>query len=193
MMCTQSVSQRLEAELTHIETLIQDQTFINAGPQIDWVNPLTPYTEYPTVGNRLQNFADRWEILFPNSIAHKWLREGVPLKFLDQPPKLQRTPINFPVPPSQELEREKAALELLHKGVVEVIRDESSPGMYHRLFMRPKPDGTMRPIIDLSPLNKLVHNVSFKMETPASIRHALQPGEHTLQLDLKDAYFHIPI
>ena len=193
MMCTQSVLQQLEAELSHIETLVQNQTFINAGPQIDWVNPLTPYTEYPKVGNRLQNFADRWEILFPNSIVHKWLREGVPLKFLDQPPKLQRTPVHFPVPPQQEIERESAALELLQKGVVEVIRDQSSPGMYHRLFMRPKPDGTLRPIIDLSPLNKLIHNVTFKMETPASIRHALQQGEHTLQLDLKDAYFHIPI
>ena len=31
------------------------------------------------------------------------------------------------------------------------------------------------------------------METPVSIRQALQIGEHTLQLDLKDAYFHIPI
>ena len=193
MMCTQSLLQRLEAELSHIENQVQNQTFINAGPQIDWVNPLTPYQEYPIVGNRLQNFANRWEILFPNSIVHKWLREGIPLKFLEQPPKLQRTPVHFPVPPDQELERENAALDLLQKGVVEIIRDESSPGMYHRLFMRPKPDGTMRPIIDLSPLNKLIHNVTFKMETPASIRRALQPGEHTLQLDLKDAYFHIPI
>ena len=59
--------------------------------------------------------------------------------------------------------------------------------------MRPKPDGTWRPIIDLSPLNETVENSSFKMETPASIRAALQPGEHVIQLDLKDAYFHIPI
>ena len=65
--------------------------------------------------------------------------------------------------------------------------------MYHRLFHRPKPDGSLRPIIDLSPLNKLIKNETFKMETPASIRHALQQGETTLQLDLKDAYFHVPM
>ena len=192
-MCTQGLLNRLEAELNHIQTQITNPQFINAGPQIDWVNPLDPYTEYPVVGNRLQNFADRWEILFPNSIAHKWLREGVPLKFLNKPPKLQREPKHFPLPPAQELEREQAALDLLQKGVVEVVKDSTSPGMYHRLFMRPKPDGTMRPIIDLSPLNKLIENETFKMETPASIRQALQPGEHTLQLDLKDAYFHVPI
>ena len=82
---------------------------------------------------------------------------------------------------------------MLSKGVVEIVKDTTSPGMYHRLFMRPKPDGTLRPIIDLSPLNKMIHNETFKMETPASIRQALQVGEFTLQLDLKDAYFHIPM
>ena len=192
-MGTQGLLNRLNAELSHIETLIQDQTYLNAGPQADWVNPLTPYQVYPIVGNRLQAYADRWEILFPNSIAHKWLRDGVPLKFLDKPPKLQREPKYFPIAPDQELARVHAAQDLLQKGVVEIIKDHKSPGMYHRLFMRPKPDGTLRPIIDLSPLNKLIHNESFKMETPASIRQALQPGEHTLQLDLKDAYFHVPI
>ena len=32
-MCTQDLLKRLEAELTNIDVQIQDQTFINAGPQ----------------------------------------------------------------------------------------------------------------------------------------------------------------
>ena len=160
---------------------------------IDWVNPLDTYPQYPKVGCRLKTFADRWQYLFPNSITHTWLREGVPLQFLDKPPVLQRTPVDFITSQEQEFQKHLAAQEMLQKGVIEVIKDRSSPGMYHRLFMRPKPDGTLRPIIDLSPLNKLIYNETFKMETPVSIRQALQIGEHTLQLDLKDAYFHIPI
>ena len=185
--------QRLNAGLDIIEQITLDTTFIQAGPNADWVEPLTPYQQYPVVGCRLETFADRWQHLFPNSITHKWLREGVPLQFLDKPPPLQRTPVDFVTSPEQELQKHLAAQEMLAKGVVEVIKDKHSPGMYHRLFMRPKPDGTLRPIIDLSPLNKLIYNETFKMETPASIRHALQVGEMTLQLDLKDAYFHVPI
>ena len=192
-MVSQVSMQQLHAELDYIEQITLDQNFIKAGPKQDWVDPLIPYNQYPLVGCRLETFADRWQHLFPNSITHKWLREGVPLKFLDQPPKLQRTPVDFVSSPEQELLKHEAAQEMLGKGVIEVIRDTNSPGMYHRLFMRPKPDGSLRPIIDLSPLNKMIHNETFKMETPASIRQALQIGEHTLQLDLKDAYFHIPI
>ena len=193
MMCTQISMQLLHKELDFLEQITNDLTFIQAGPESDWVNPLTPYDQYPLVGCRLENFAERWKHLFPKSITHKWLREGVPLSFIDSPPPLQRTPVNFYTSHEQELLKHGAAQEMLTKGVVEVIKDTNSPGMYHRLFMRPKPDGTLRPIIDLSPLNKMIHNETFKMETPASIRQALQVGEHTLQIDLKDAYFHIPI
>ena len=192
-MCTQVSLQRFQAELDYLEQITLDQNFINAGPEIDWVNPLTPYDQYPIVGCRLEMFANRWEYLFPKSITHNWLREGVPLKFINSPPPLQRTPVHFSTSLEQELLKHEAAQEMLSKGVVEIIRDTNSPGMYHRLFMRPKPDGSLRPIIDLSPLNELIHNETFKMETPVSIRQALQIGEYTLQLDLKDAYFHIPI
>ena len=185
--------ERLDAELNKLAQITQDQTFIQAGPTNNWVEPLTPYTEYPLVGCRLQSYADRWEYLFPNSITHKWLREGVPLQFINKPPTLQRKPVDFPASPEQELLKHNSAQELLQKGVVEVVKDVNSPGMYHRLFHRPKPDGTLRPIIDLSPLNDLIHNETFKMETPVKIRHALQVGESTLQLDLKDAYFHVPM
>ena len=193
MMCAQVSIPRLQAELDHLEQLTLDQTFIQAGPENDWVETMTPYAQYPLVGCRLENFANRWEVLFPKSITHKWLREGVPLNFINGPPPLQRTPVHFSTTLEQEMLKHDAAQEMLSKGVIEVIHDVNSPGMYHRLFMRPKPDGTLRPIIDLSPLNKMIHNETFKMETPASIRQALQVGEHTLQLDLKDAYFHIPI
>ena len=103
-MCTQMSLQRLNAGLDIIEQITLDTTFIQAGPNADWVEPLTPYQQYPVVGCRLETFADRWQHLFPNSITHKWLREGVPLQFLDKPPPLQRTPVDFVTSPEQELQ-----------------------------------------------------------------------------------------
>ena len=123
MMCAQVSLQRLHSELDQLEQITLDQTFIQAGPEIDWVNPLTPYTQYPLVGCRLQTYADRWEHLFPKSITHKWLREGVPLHFINSPPPLQRTPVHFTTTLEQELLKHDAAQEMLSKGVVEVIKE----------------------------------------------------------------------
>ena len=82
---------------------------------------------------------------------------------------------------------------MLEKGAVEVVRDHSSPGLYHRLFTVPKASGGVLPVIDLSPLNILIQNPSFRMETAESIRASLQQGEWACHFDLKDAYLHIPM
>ena len=78
------------------------------------------------------------------------------------------------------------------KGAIEVVRIPS-PGFYSRLFLVPKARGTWRPIIDLSVLNTHIQCPSFKMETNGSLLKALQKGQWLTILDLKDAYFHIPI
>ena len=48
-------------------------------------------------------------------------------------------------------------------------------------------------IIDLSALITHIQCPSFKMETNGSVLKALQKGQWLTILDLKDAYFHIPI
>jgi len=185
------LNQQMQALIT-LENIIQDPNFLAAGPVPDWTDPLTPPQNTPLVGCRLKPFAGRWEYLFGNSLPTKWVRDGVPLNFLETAP-LVREPVEYPIGHHLKGERQLAVKNLLAKGAIEVIHKQTSPGLYHRLFLRPKPDNTWRPIIDLSPLNLIIHNESFKMETPHSIRQAVQQGEHILQLDLKDAYFQIPI
>jgi hypothetical protein len=48
-------------------------------------------------------------------------------------------------------------------------------------------------IIDLSPLNKFIICKSFKMETTRLLISMLRQGQYVIRIDLKDAYFHIPI
>jgi hypothetical protein len=57
----------------------------------------------------------------------------------------------------------------------------------------PKPDNKWRPIIDLSALISFILCPTFKMEIPRSILRSVQQGQWLTSLDLKDAYFHIPI
>ena len=77
---------------------------------------------------------------------------------------------------------------MLAKGALEIARDPG-PGFYSRLFLVEKASGGWRPVIDLSHLNEFVQLTPFKMETVASVRE----GDFLDSLDLKDAYFQIPI
>ena len=75
----------------------------------------------------------------------------------------------------------------------ELVRNQTSLGFFNRLFLVPKPNNKWRPILDLSKLNLFLKAEKFKIETPETIRTSLQQGEWVTSLDLKDAYFHIPI
>ena len=74
-----------------------------------------------------------------------------------------------------------------------MVKDTSSPGFYSCLFLVDKRDGGSRSVIDLSILNTYLEPMKFKTETTSSIVAALRQGEWTMSIDLKDAYFHIPV
>ena len=81
---------------------------------------------------------------------------------------------------------------MLEKDALEVVENQS-PGFYSRLFLVEKATGGWRPVIDLSPLNQFVQQTKFKMETVTSIMDSIRENDFMASLDLKDAYFQIPI
>ena len=81
---------------------------------------------------------------------------------------------------------------MLEKNALEVV-ETRSPGFYSRLFLVEKATGGWRPVIDLSPLNAFVLQTKFKMETVTSVMASIREGDFMASLDLKDAYFQIPI
>lgn len=123
----------------------------------------------------------------------KWALSVVSTGYLipfDKSPPLSRAPIC--------ISRKTSTLwlevqNLLSKQAVERVKDWDSPGFYSRIFLVPKKSGKLRLVIDLSHLNKFIHLDSFKMETTASIKNAIQPHDWTASIDLTDAYLHIPI
>ena len=82
---------------------------------------------------------------------------------------------------------------MLTKQAIEPVVNIGSEGFYSRLFLVPNKTGDWRPVIDLSALNNIVECPTFKMDTPELVRAILQTGMWTTSIDLKDAYFHIPI
>ena len=53
--------------------------------------------------------------------------------------------------------------------------------------------GDLRPVIDLSTLNKSLVVPHFQMETAQTVRAAIHRQEWTVLIDIRDAYLHVPM
>lgn len=61
------------------------------------------------------------------------------------------------------------------------------------IFLRPKPDGSHRLILNLRDLNAFVENHHFKMETLKTALHLVKPECFFASIDLSQAYYSVPI
>ena len=85
-------------------------------------------------------------------------------------------------------------LALLHKGAIEPLDAfTQGSGFYSTYFIVPKKDGGLRPILDLRPLNSHLRVRTFHMLRTVTVLQGIRPGDWFTTIDLKDAYFHVPI
>ena len=147
------------------------------------------------VGARLLNFAREWSRLTTDSYVRSVVREGYHIE-LESLPTLSPVPLPMQLSPISEKARclRREITSLLEKRAIEELCPTSlSPGFYSRIFLVPKKDGGRRPVFDLKALNHFVRKEKFKMTTPRVVTNALHHGDWAVSVDLKDAYFHMPI
>ena len=83
---------------------------------------------------------------------------------------------------------------MLSKGAIKEIHPpESREGFYSNLFLVPKKDGGTRPVINLKKLNEFIPPQHFKMEGIHTLKDLLKENDWLTKVDLKDAYFMVPI
>lgn len=86
----------------------------------------------------------------------------------------------------------KEIISLLEKGAIKEISG-NEVAYLSTIFTVPKKTGDLRPIINLKKLNEFVKYDHFKMETFKDVKEILMPNDYLTSIDLKDAYFSIPI
>ena len=136
-----------------------------------------------------------WQAVGAESMVLSVLRDGYRIPFRESSPPLARTPISFPTywagsPRSLALRQE--VKKMLSKDALEIVLNPG-PGFYSRLFLVEMVTAGWRPVIDLSHLNEFVLQTPFKMETVASVLLSVREGDFIASIDLKDAYFQIPV
>ncbi|XP_069616119.1 uncharacterized protein [Ranitomeya imitator] len=153
------------------------------------INPAR--TDLP-VGGRLSFFSTQWLAITSNPWATSLITTGLKLRFSQVP--LDSFCLTSLGSPSQQKALEQEIITLLSKGVlVEVPFHQKGRGFYSPLFLISKPDGSYRTIINLKRLNVFLENQTFKMESIRSTIKLLLPHCFIAVLDLKDAYYHLPI
>lgn len=82
--------------------------------------------------------------------------------------------------------------KLLKKGVLHKV-NHTTGEFLSNIFLRAKKDSSYRLILNLKNLNQSVTYKHFKMETLASALQLIKPNCYMVVLDLKDAYYSVPI
>ena len=163
------------------------QRFLNMG-----IREVPPELQNLAVAGRISHFLSNWEVITQD----QWIlqaAQGVEIEFLDTPHQCCK-----PHPPylSQEdmaLVREETAV-MLKKGAIQKLPpQEAQRGFYSNIFLVPKKDNKVRPVINLKALNQFVEVQHFKMEGMHNLRDLLRHRDWMTKVDLKDAYFAIPI
>ena len=142
------------------------------------------------VGGRLAHFVEQWGELIHNKWVLSVVRDGFRMQVRSTPPL--SSVLRSSSQSSSPLLREEI-VELLEKWAVERVQDPGTPGFYSRLFLVPKKNGKLSPVIDLSLLNQYLRKQPFKMKTVKSVQQSILVNHWTVSIDLTDAYLHVPI
>ncbi len=133
----------------------------------------------PQVGARLLWFYHEWASVTENRFVLEVVRVGASLVFPVRPP-LSNLCVPFSLPPEGNPKRDALMAEIramVAKGAVIPLPPDPGPGFYCNLFLVTKVTGGYRPVINLKPLNRFLHNPHFKMETSRAIIKAVSPGD----------------
>lgn len=133
-----------------------------------------------------------WEKITTDQWVISVIREGYKLEFEKIPAFMG---VRHTVVPQKDIPIiSKEISSLIEKDAVEMVPlNQQNQGFYSTLFLVPKKNGELRPVINLRPLNRYLVKKHFKMDTLSKIINLVKPNDWAFSIDLSDAYMHIPI
>ena len=143
---------------------------------------------------RTQSCIPAWRVITESKWVLKMISKGVTWSWKTSPPSRSFRGPSRTIGCREVLQKEVDALK--KKGAL-VTRDalpSPGPDFVVSYFAVPKKDkNKFRPVINLKPLNALVANSKFKMESVKSVRQWLVKGAFMVSLDLSDAYLSLAV
>lgn len=146
------------------------------------------------IAGRLKKFVTAWHQITSDSTILNTI-QGYTIEFDKSKPidyRLSKVARDRELCPAEQSFLEKELDRLLSKGVLEKVHHVHGE-FISNIFFRPKPDGSYRMILNLKSLNESVQYHHFKMDTLQSVLQLIEPHCYMASIDLKDAYYMVPI
>ncbi|XP_047454133.1 uncharacterized protein LOC125016013 [Mugil cephalus] len=148
----------------------------------------------PVVGCFSQQQLSYWAASTRDPWVLSTLTHGYKLQFRRRPPAYGRVKMTIIREPAKAQALSQELSVLLDKGAIEPVDPLLQPGgFYSTYFLVTKKDGRLRPILDLRGLNRFLKVLRFHMLSNAEVLRTVAREEWFTSIDLKDAYFHVPI
>ena len=176
----------------YLQNLMQTQVIQNLS-QVGITNMAQRVaTKNTLIAGRLHLFTQNWRAITQDPWVINSI-QGYIIDLVSQPVQYQ-TPKELSFPQEETRSLTEEVVKMIEKGAISVVpREQKAKGFHSQLFCVPKKDGGKRPIINLKGLNSFVETVHFKMEGIHMLKDILRPGDWMTKVDLKDAYFMIPM
>ena len=141
-------------------------------------------------GGKLQYFYENWSRYTQDSYILGIIKDGLKLDLIEIPFHHGYGTHPFSLTETNILQSEIG--KLIQKKVIVPSFPEIGD-FVSGVFTRPKKDGSYRLFLNLKKFNEHIHYKHFKMESIQHVINVLEPGHYMASIDLKDAFFSVPI
>ena len=138
----------------------------------------------------IKHCLQNWQEITSDPYILDIVKYGLKLDFLYSPPACK--PYEYGRNNDEKLVISEEIQKLLKKKVIQATIVEPED-FFSSVFTRPKKDGNKRMILNLKQLNEYVFSPHFKMDSIQTVINMIAPNVWMASVDLKDAYFSIPI
>ena len=138
----------------------------------------------------IKNRISAWKNITSDKFILDIVQHGLKLNFADTRPV--KGPFEYPRSMMDTDIIDNELQSLLQKGVITVSTIEDGD-YFSSLFTREKKDGSYRTILNLKLLNEECETHHFKMESLRQAIHMVRPGAFLASIDIKDAFYSVPI
>lgn len=155
-------------------------------------NDSFPTAHAPCVGGRLSGFLHQWQNISSDRFILSVIKAGFTILLHDDFPQVIRTIVPPPRDPAALRACESEIRSLLSKGAISLVVDYPDLCL-SPVFTVPKKSGDLRMILNLKRINLFVQAQPFRMENLSVVLQHVRRNDWACSIDLKDAYFHVPI
>lgn len=147
-------------------------------------------SEVSQIAGRLGHYYQNWLSLTKDKRVLSWI-QGIKIPFTQTPVQC-RAPREPNWSSSEKKQMQNSIDTLLKKGAISKVKP-CKKQFISSIFLTPKPDGSQRFILNLKCLNKYINVGHFKIEDHKTVIKLITKNCFMATLDLKDAYFLVPV